>query len=544
MSCLSQDTERRNAMTRILICDDEGIVRESLQFMIEKAFGEECTLECARNGRTAIEITESFRPDIILMDIQMPGINGIEAMQEIRREDRHVVFIVLTAYDKFEYTQKSIDVGVFSYLTKPINKDVLTDTLRKAMQKVRERREKARKDLRIKEKLEAVIPVIENGFVYSILLGGREEYAGYRELLNVKEEYGYAMIIECGDELRRGVLSNAVGAGIKLQKHYMVFRETVKEATGGIVGALMANRVIILVPSLNAREEYSQRVIKIENTRALLRKLESQTDLKFKAGIGTVKKWEDMEESYNDAAESVRQTVGKVIHAEDIITGSYTDEYPAKVEKELFDAVSAGRIEDARACGEKYMNWMQNCEPELKGTVRLKVMELMLYAEHLAYVQGGISHYRFKDREGYMEHLLSVSSYQELRRWFLKTLEDNSRRIACKQQMKTDSIVERAQKYIDTHFNKDLSLEEMAREVGISPYYLSKLFKENTGIGYIEYTTKLRIEYAKKELSLSGKSIKEICRDAGYQDPNYFSRIFKKWTGMTPTEFRERGGSV
>ena len=112
-------------MTKILICDDEGIVRQSLQFMIEKAFGDECELEFARNGRTAIELAESFHPDIILMDIQMPGINGIEAMQEIRREDKHVVFIVLTAYDKFEYTQKSIDIGVLSYLTKPINKDVL-----------------------------------------------------------------------------------------------------------------------------------------------------------------------------------------------------------------------------------------------------------------------------------------------------------------------------------------------------------------------------------------------------------------------------------
>ena len=94
-------------------------------------------------------------------------------MQEIRREDKHVIFIVLTAYDKFEYTQKSIDIGVLSYLTKPINKDVLTETLRKAMKQVKDRREKARNDLRIKEKLEAVVPMIESGFVYSVLMERR-----------------------------------------------------------------------------------------------------------------------------------------------------------------------------------------------------------------------------------------------------------------------------------------------------------------------------------------------------------------------------------
>ena len=120
-------------MFKILICDDEGIVRQSLQFMIKKAFGDECVMESARNGRTAIELAERVHPDIILMDIQMPGINGIEAMQEIRNEDKNVIFIVLTAYAKFEYTQKSIDVGVVSYLTKPLNQDILTDTLRTSM---------------------------------------------------------------------------------------------------------------------------------------------------------------------------------------------------------------------------------------------------------------------------------------------------------------------------------------------------------------------------------------------------------------------------
>lgn len=534
-------------MTRILICDDEGIVRQSIQFMIQKAFGSACEVECARNGRTAIEQAESFHPDIILMDIQMPGINGIEAMQEIRRENKNVVFIVLTAYDKFEYTQRSIDVGVMSYLTKPINKDVLADALRKAMRSVAERREKAKIDLKIKEKLEAVIPMIENGFVYSVLLdgSGREAYMSYRELLNVEEEYGYAMMLECGDELHRGRLSNTVGAGIKLQKHYMVFRETVKEATGGIVGALMANRVIVLVPCSMEEEEYSRRVREIENTRGLLRKLEQQTELKYKAGIGTVKRWKDMEESYREASESVRQTVGKVIHAKDITSGPEDDsDYPTELEKELFDAIKAGNAEGTRECGERYMDWVQAREPKLKNTSRLKALELVLHGEQLSCELAGDTKRRLEGREGYMELLLSFQSYQELRRWVLKNLEESAGSISKKQQTKTDSVVEHAKQYIEEHFNKELSLDEMAREIGISPYYLSKLFKETAGIGYVEYTTRLRMEYAKEQLGSSDKSVKEICRNAGYQDPNYFSRIFKKWTGMTPTEFREGGMSV
>ena len=108
-----------------------------------------------------------------------------------------------------------------------------------------------------------------------------------------------------------------------------------------------------------------------------------------------------------------------------------------------------------------------------------------------------------------------------------------------KQQEKTNSVVEKAKEYIVEHFSKDLSLEEMAKELGISPYYLSKLFKESEGVNYIDYLTGLRIKYAKEQLNNSDKSIKEICHESGYGDPNYFSRIFKKWTGVTPTEYRE-----
>ena len=188
---------------RILICDDEGIVQQAIRFMIQKSFGDEFEIESAKNGRMAIELAESFRPDIILMDIQMPGINGIEAMEEIKREHKNIIFIVLTAYDKFEYSQKAIDIGVMSYLTKPINKDVLTDTLRKAMKLVNDRREKVSKDLKVKEKLEVVVPMIESGFVYSVLLGESNDTSNltYREL--AWNQYGVCLCNS--DRMRRRI---------------------------------------------------------------------------------------------------------------------------------------------------------------------------------------------------------------------------------------------------------------------------------------------------------------------------------------------------
>lgn len=527
-------------MMRILICDDEGIVQESLKYMIRKSFGDECELESAKNGRTAIELAESFHPDIILMDIQMPGINGIEAMQEIRRENKNIVFIVLTAYDKFEYTQKSIDIGVMSYLTKPINRDTLTDTLRKAMKLVKKRKEKLSEDLKIKEKLEVVVPMIETGFVYSMLLEGdsQTESMNYRNLLNIETNYGYAIVIECGDELHKGALTNTVGAGIRLQKHYMVLRETLKDAFNGIVGSLMANKVIVLVPCVSGEEEYGERIVKIDNIRSILRKLEQHLSQKFKAGIGSVKKWEDIRESYQEALDTEQQSTSIVTHAQDFpVSCVYEENYPHLLEKELFGAVEAGEADEAEKKGIAFMQWLRGQSPTPDNIIRLKVIEFVLYAERLAYQQGGII-YRFTDREGYLDELLSFESYETLEHWFLEKLKSASSHIAMKQQEKTNNIIEKAKAYMTENFSKDLSLENIAKEMGISPYYFSKLFKESEGTNYIDYLTGLRIEYAKEQLNRSDKSIKEICHESGYGDPNYFSRIFKKWTGVTPTEYR------
>lgn len=107
---------------KIMLADDEGIVIDSLKFIIEKEFGDQCAIEFAKTGRSVIELAENFRPDIAIMDIQMPGINGIEAMREIRETNTNVVFIVMSAYDKFDYAKEAIKLGVLEYITKPMEK--------------------------------------------------------------------------------------------------------------------------------------------------------------------------------------------------------------------------------------------------------------------------------------------------------------------------------------------------------------------------------------------------------------------------------------
>ena len=140
-------------MYRIMIADDEGIVIDSMKFIIEKEFGSACEVQYAKTGRSVIELAERFRPDIAVMDIHMPGINGIEAIKEIKQFSANTIFIVMSAYDKFDYAKEAIKLGVLEYINKPMDKIKVIDVLKKAMNLIDGEREKRSNELMIKEKL-------------------------------------------------------------------------------------------------------------------------------------------------------------------------------------------------------------------------------------------------------------------------------------------------------------------------------------------------------------------------------------------------------
>ena len=147
--------------------------------------------------------------------------------------------------------------------------------------------------------------------------------------------------------------------------------------------------------------------------------------------------------------------------------------------------------------------------------------------------------YHFRDRTHYLATVNGFRTMEELQNWFLDHIKTVVELIHAKAGEKYSDIVANARKYMAENFQKDISLDEVSRVANVSPYYLSKIFKEETGETFVEYLTGLRMAHAKNLLKQRDKSIKQICMESGYSDPNYFSRIFKKTVGVTPSEYRE-----
>lgn len=530
-------------MYRLLLADDEGIMLESLKTIISGQFGADCEVETAKTGRAVIEKAESFHPDIVFMDIHMPGINGIQAMKEIRKFNTSALFYIISAYDKFDYAKEAIDLGVERYLTKPISKKTVVTVVEEAMGKVDRKRRQRSDLLRIQEKLETVIPVVENGFISSILFQHEpQDVNRYRELLDIEDEYAYVMVVEFGQDYENGRLVSPVGLNVKAQSNYPEFRELVKASFQCVISQVMSNQIAIVVPHSSASLSYEERIDVVEAARALATKLEVRLEGKFRIGIGKTRRIEELEKSYREALRALRDSRARVIHTDDVQqNGQYDEAFPEDTEKRLFRLMEMGDTEGMSQELNAFFDWMVRCYPEDINNIRLKVLEYIIWAERIAFEAGAIN-YGFSYRRDYLDIAMGCADYEELRKWFQDKMASICHSIRDQREEQSDSAVKRAMSYIEENYSRDISLDEVSREVNISPYYFSKVFKEESGENFIEYLTRIRIDKAKEMLRHPGTSVKEISVQCGYADPNYFSRIFKKQTDMTPREYKARYG--
>jgi two-component system response regulator YesN len=530
-------------MYKLLIADDEQIVIDSLKFIVNKSFLGEFTIESARSGREAIEIAERFIPDIVFMDINMPGINGIEAIRELQYKLHDCIFIILSAFDQFDFAKDALKLGVTEYLLKPVNREKIIETIHKSLDDLQRERLKRKKELDLKEKLENVLPVLENGFIYSMLFldDTAMEMENYKNIFEIDEDGGYIMTIEFAQTNECGHMVNRIGLSIKSQAFYPYLKDILKGRCRCFIGPAILNRIIVYVPTYTQADEYTRRLEAVNIAEYIYSQLTSRVDADFYIGIGRAYSgFDNIYLSYEESLKAIRFIHEKgVIHIMDISAEKELPslKYPMSKEKLLLEKAALGETESSVQAFGHIIEWLQI---EYYGSVtkiKAKLIELIILVSRLAY------DYRVDSQNlnsiDFITELQSMDSIPELKLWCIQRIEYVTKSISLAREKNLGSLILMANNYIKDNYKKDITLEDVSKEVNISPQYFSRLFKNEMGENFIDYLTTLRINTAKEIMKNSLMSVKEICYEIGYGDPNYFSRIFKKIVGVTPTEYKD-----
>lgn len=529
-------------MYKLLIADDEQIVVDSVKFIVEKYMGNNLIIETARSGKEAIEKVEVFRPDIVIIDIKMPGISGLDAIGEIKKIHSGALFIIITAYASFNYAKEALQLGAIEYINKPLSRTKIISAIENAIRIKDKERNQLKTELEFKEKMAFILPALENSFIYSLVFSDDHtlEMESLKRILDIECESGYIMTIEFGDGKNKDGLINKIGSGIKSQNIYPFMRNAIKDSIKCIVGPIMLNRIIAYIPCNADIDEYRQRVEALKKGAEILEKLRSTApNIDFYIGIG--KSYPIISDIYKSYEESLRAIEyadeSSVIHISDIqIENSFQKTPPQGIENALIKKITAGQTEESLITFETLFGQLKrecgnNLDALKSNLIELVVLIWRIYKDY--------SPENTVDVIGsHIAKFLSINNLKDLKVWVKDSIRQISVNMAHIRQKKLSGIIRSAINYIEKNYSRDITLEEVAINVNITPTYFSKLFKEEVGTNFIDYLTEFRIEKAKQMIANGTYSNKEISYFIGYSDPNYFSRVFKKIVGMTPTEYK------
>lgn len=526
-------------MYKLMVVDDEQIAIESVKYIVDNEIENIDVISTAASGRIAIEKAMLERPDIVMMDIRMPGINGLEAVREIKKMHNNIKFVIVSAFEYFEFAQQAVELGVTDYLTKPVNKAVLLETLSKITTELDKEKEKFDQEIKAREKMEKMLAVVEHSCIYSLLLsqGNKVNISRYKELFDIDGDCGYVFILKANveeDEDEKIKLDDSVA----IHKFYEYFRDMLKRKNKCIVGPMMLDRVVVYMAQ-QITDEYQQRVEAIDLLEAMIGKLNEKYVADYRIGIGSVKKDGDILISYQEANKVLNyNNEDKIAHIDDIMVNSVNTNFDIFAdEQRLIDLIEKGDEDASLSLLEEIFSKYPKFY--VTESIRNRLVEIMVVAHRIA-IETGIENDSYLEYSSYINQILGCDSSEKFKNMCTGKISYIASKIRKVKKKKISSIVGKANQIIDECFNKELTLDDISKELCISPQYFSRLYKDEMGTNFIEHLTKKRIDNAKMLIDQGDYSIKEICYMSGYSDPNYFSRLFKKHEGISPSMYYKK----
>lgn len=375
-----------------------------------------------------------------------------------------------------------------------------------------------------------IMSLIEQSFIFSMFFRGcsQLELLAFQALLNIKDN-GYIMLLELSPSDKT---SNADFEIDEFALH--AYLKELLHNANPTLGPMITNRISILISDDSRLSDSNAKNESLTFANIIIKALPQKFQAYAAIGIGNVMSIHSQYSSFIEALSCLHySSPNQAVHILDLNTkdNDYHFDYN-DAEKHMLDAIRLRKIEAYDYFG-MMMDWMR---PQNDETKRNKIVEILVLATHAMRIDSPTDE-KFFNYTGQIKELLDLKG-NELIEWayqqfiyitgYVKPLNsiDYSNR-----------IVLSTKEYLETHYADDISLEDVAEQVNISPQYFSKLIKKSTGFNFIDWLSMLRVKKAKELLTNSNLTVKEVCFLVGYKDPNYFSRIFKKRIGITPSEY-------
>ncbi len=445
-------------------------------------------------------VAQAQRPDVVLMDIAMPGMDGIDTIRELQREFPDTLYILSTAYERFDLAQRAIPLRVFAYLVKPVSRKRFMETLFRAKDHLDAERSRLNQRLEEVEQGAAALSREEDNFMLLLTWKPMDDatWARYRRLFELNSDAGVVVAIDLPDRSLYPKVVDKIERRYRcLWREYMhrllvyvaesVGPETLERYIRGIIEGLVGFSSSVAV-GVGSRRTYDELFRSCDEALAALPAAEESS-----RQVRTVR----------DLGRGLQRAVARARSADDAVTRyeMLSDEVFAV---ESFP-VAKNRVASAL---ERLLEAFDDRVGD--GSVSLSI------ADPVADVAG-------------------LETRQEVDAWAQRVV----RRIVEEQNRRIGSgwpeALHRAVLHIENHFAQPLTLAGVAEHCGISAGYLSRAFSEHAGTSFNDYLNSIRLETAQGMLKEGHHSVKEIAYAVGYHDPNYFSRIFKKFKGVSPT---------
>ncbi len=528
-------------MLKVLIADDEQLICSMIIKMIPWDEMGLTVAGTADNGLETLALIREKHPDIVITDIRMPGIDGLEMIRQAMEIAPDTEFVIISGYKNFEYAHQALTMGVRHYLLKPIDRTELHDVLGRIIRSRSENEEKREGSEELAARKESYKKNARLHFLNSILqetsMEVMESSERETEDLAFNNNRYLAFFVKADwtgeDEIAPGILDI-------LQS---VIEREEQEWACEYVNSRVRSGVISVINYPEGAKEAHPEDMETLYTRCR-KEMDKFAGYSVTIGIGTEKgRISEVRESIGEATCAVkcriRRGVGRLIFydqlrydkAENIFTADRKRGNARAVESLDAEAIKSD-LQELREMLHENPRYSPLCEFELIESFRNVILEVWENNQIEEKVRNSFT----LDTENLMDRSITEA---QMTQQFEDTVDRYFRMIIAERRRNGQAPVRAAKAYLAAHFMDNPTLEEVAEAVSMSPSYMSTLFKKELGIGFSEYLIQLRCEEAKRLMRETTDPMSLIAEKVGYQDAKYFSRIFRKTVGIKPSEYRK-----